>query len=64
MAGSKFELGDHVRISNCKHFFGKVYTSNWSEEVFVIEKIEKTVSWTYVIEDLHGEEIVRMFCER
>ena len=34
---------------------------NWSEEVFVISKIKDTVSWTYVINDLNGEEIVGTF---
>ena len=30
---------------------------NWSEEVFVIKKVKNTVPWTYVINDLNGEEI-------
>ena len=30
---------------------------NWSEEVFVVSKIKNTVPWTYVINDLNGEEI-------
>ena len=34
----------------------KGYTSNWSEEVFVIKKIANTVPWTFVINDLNGEE--------
>ena len=31
---------------------------------FVIKKIKNTVSWTYVISDLKGEEIVRTFYEK
>ena len=31
-----FKVGDHVRISKYKNIFVKGYTSNWSEEVFVI----------------------------
>ena len=50
----KFKVGDHVRISNYKNIFGKSYTPNWSEEVFVIKKIKNTVPWTYVINDLNG----------
>ena len=34
---------------------------NWSEEVFAIKKVKDTVSWTYVINDLNGEEIVGTF---
>ena len=36
---SKFEVGDHVRISKYKNIFAKGYTPNWSEEVFVVSKI-------------------------
>ena len=50
----KFKVGDHVRISNYKNIFAKGYIPNWSEEVFVISKIQNTVSWTYVISNLNG----------
>ena len=53
----KFKVGDHVRISKHKNTFAKGYTPNWCEEVFVIEKVKNTVPWTYVINDLNGEEI-------
>ena len=36
---------------------------NWSEEIFVIMKIKNTVLWTYVINDLNGEEIIGTFYE-
>ena len=52
-----FKVGDHVRISKYKNIFAKGYTPNWSEEVFVIKKVKNTVPWTYVINDLNGEEI-------
>ena len=35
----KFKIGDHVRISKYKNIFSKGYLPNWSEEVFVINKI-------------------------
>ena len=54
----KFKIGDHVRISKYKNIFAKGHTPNWSEEVFVIKKIKNTVPWTYVINDLNGEEIM------
>ena len=31
---------------------------NWSEDVFISSKIKNTVPWTYVINDLNGEEIL------
>ena len=37
---------------------------NWSEEVFVIKKVKNTASWTYVINDLNGEEIIGTFYEK
>ena len=39
----KFRVGDHVRISKYKNIFAKEYTPNWSEEVFVIKKVNNTV---------------------
>ena len=54
----KFKIGDIVRISKYKNVFGKGYTPNCSEEVFVIKILKNTVLWTYVINDLNGEEIV------
>ena len=50
----KFKVGDNFRISKCKNIFAKGYTTNWSEEVFVINKIKDTVPGTYVISDLNG----------
>ena len=60
----KCKVGDHVRISKCKNVFAKGYTPNWSEEVFVIKKIKNTVPWTYVADDLNGEEITGTFYEK
>ena len=39
----KFKVGDYVRISKYKNIFAKGYMPNWSEEVFVIDKIKSTV---------------------
>ena len=39
----KFKVGDHVRISKYKNNFYKGYTPNWSEDVFVFNKIKNTV---------------------
>ena len=37
---------------------------NWSEEVFVIKKVKNTIPWTYVINDLNGEEFIGTFYEK
>ena len=60
----KFKVSDRVRISKYKNIFTKGYTPNWSEEVFVIKKVKNTVPWTYVINDLNGEEIIGTFYEK
>ena len=60
----KFKVGDHVRISKCKNIFAKGYTPNWSEEIFLIKEIKNTVPWTYIINDLNGEEITGTFYEK
>ena len=51
---SKFKVGDRVRILKYKNVFAKGYVPNWSEEVFVVNKIKNTVPWTYEINDLNG----------
>ena len=59
----KFKVGDHVRISKYKNIFAKGYMPNWSGEIFIIKKIKNTVRWTYVLNDLYGEEIIGTFYE-
>ena len=54
----KFKVGDHVRISKYKNIFTKGCTPNWSEDVLVVSKFKNTLPWTYVINDLNGEEII------
>ena len=46
---SKFEVGDHVKISTCKNNFAKGYTAKWSEEVFMVRKVKSTVSWASLV---------------
>ena len=38
----KFKIGDNVKISKF-NVFGKGYTPNWSEEVFIIKEAKNTV---------------------
>ena len=60
----KFKVGDCVKISKYKKIFAKAYMPNWSEEVFVIKKVKNTIPWTYVINNLNGEEIIGTFYEK
>ena len=60
---AKFKLDDHVRISKYKNIFAKGYTPDWSK-VFMIKGVKNRVSWTCVISDLSGEEIIGTFYEK
>ena len=53
-----------LEFLNTKIFFAKGYTPNWSDEAFAISKIKNTVPWTYIINDLNGEEVIGTFYEK
>ena len=60
----KFKVNDRVRITEYKDIFSKGYTENWSREIFIIDSVLKTNSWTYKIKDLNGEKIIGSFYEK
>ena len=60
----KFKVSDNVRISKDKNIFAKGYTPNWSEEVFVVNRVHNNVHWTYLINNLTGGEIKGSFYEK
>ena len=61
---AKFKVGDKVRISKYKRkLFDRGYTENWTEEVFIIDKIQYTNPITYKLKDLNNEEIKGSFYE-
>jgi hypothetical protein len=60
----KFKVGDRVRITKKKGKFEKGYTTRWTKEIFVIEKVLNTNPITYKINDLNGEEITGSFYEQ
>ena len=60
----KFSIGDWVRISKKKKTFEKGFTTNWSEELFIITEVKNTKPPTYEIEDLNGKAIQGTFYEQ
>ena len=58
---SRFKVGDRVRISKFKNIFAKGYTPNWSKQIFIVDKINDTVPYTYNIKDLNGEKVIGSF---
>ena len=64
-AKPKFKVGDKVRISKYKRkVFDKGSTPNWTEEIFVVDKIQYTNPIIYKIKDLNGEEIIGTFYDQ
>ena len=56
----KFEVGDKVRISKYnRKVFDKGYAPNWTEEIFLVDKIQSTNPITYRLKDLNNEELTR-----
>ena len=62
--GARYNVGDRVRISELNNIFAKGYTPNWSREIFIVDKINDTVPYTYNLKDLNGEEIIGSFYDR
>ena len=61
---SRFKVGNRVRISKFKNIFAKVYTPNWSKEIFIVDKINDIVPYTHNLKDLNGEKIIGRFFDR
>ena len=61
---SKFNVGDRVRISRYKNIFAKGYAPNWSSEIFIVDKMNNTVPYTYNLKDLNDEEIIGSFYDK
>ena len=61
---SRFKVGDRVRISKFKNIFAKGYTPNWSKEIFIVDKINDAVPYTYNLKDLNDEEIIGSFYDQ
>lgn len=57
----KFRVGDKVRISKSKTIFAKGYLPSWSTELFKIIKINKTIPYTYVLQDYQDQLIEGTF---
>ena len=60
----KFSIGDRVRVSSLKNTFEKSYTSNYSQEIFIIDNTKTSNVHYYFIKDLQGEKIDGMFYEQ
>jgi hypothetical protein len=58
---SLFKKGDKVRISKYRGQFSKGYFPNWSDEIFIIDKVIKREPLVYRLKDLSKEIIIGTF---
>ena len=49
MNPAKFKLGDRVRVSKHKMTFAKVYTPNWTNEIFTVRSVQNNIPVTYLL---------------
>lgn len=56
-----FCIGDRVRITKLKKVFANKYSTNWTREIFLIDKIVYSDPVTYKLRDLRGEPIIGSF---
>ena len=61
---ARYNVGDRVRIFKFKNIFAKGYAPNWSKEIFITNKINDTVPYTYNLKDLNDEESIGSFYDR
>jgi hypothetical protein len=59
--GSKFTVGDQVRISRIKGIFEKGYLPNWSEELYTVHEVKRTDPITYILKDMNGDIVTGGF---
>ena len=60
----KFKIGDTVRLSRTKAIFEKGYLPNWSEELYIVDKVQDTIPITHKVKNLLDEEIEGSFYEK
>ena len=61
---SRLKVGDRVRMSKFKNIFAKGYSPNWCSEIFIVDKVNDTIPYTYNLKDLNDEEIIGSFYDR
>ena len=61
---SRFKVSDKFRIYKFKNIFAKGYAPNWSSEIFIVDKVNDTVPYTYNLKDLNDEEIIGSFYDK
>ena len=64
LKSAKFKIGDKVRNSRTKAIFEKGYLPNWSEELYLVDKVQNTIPITYTLKGLLEQQIEGSFYEQ
>ena len=59
----RLSVGDRVRISKARKIFKKGYLPNWSQEIFVVHRVQRIAPVMYIIKDQLGEVLKGSFYE-
>ena len=57
-------LRPNLKLLSLKLMMESGYTENWSRDIFIIDFVLKTNSWTYKIKDFNGEKVKGRFYEK
>jgi hypothetical protein len=57
-------VGDTVRIAKEKFTFEKGFTPNWTDEIFKVSKVIRSIPNSYEIVDLNNENVLGKFYEK
>jgi len=61
LSSPAFKIGDRVRVTRKKELFENKYSTRWTDEIFLIDKIYYTDPITYAVVALDGEKILGHF---
>ena len=59
----RFAVGDRVRITKYKQAFDKGYEQNYTDEIFTVTRVVKSIPYTYKLKDTYHEPIIGSFYE-
>ena len=60
----KFKVIDKFRVTKYTNIFSKGYNENWPGEIFIIDSVLKSNTWTYKVKDLNKEKMIERFYEK
>ena len=59
----KFKKGDRVRLQRQKGTFEKGFRARWTQQVYRVSDVQRTIPITYKVEDLNGRQLPNSYHE-